>query len=365
MKSNPLLQVRDLGQSVWLDFIRRGMLATGELRRLIRQDGIRGVTSNPAIFEKAITGSHDYDEAIRRLVPLTRNDEFRPMFDQLDGRDGFVSLEVSPHLAADTAGTVREARRLWAELNRPNVLIKVPGTPQGLPAIRELISEGISVNVTLLFGLPRYREVTEAYLAGLEARLKAGKPLQPVASVASFFLSRIDVLVDPILDKKKAAGGELGTLAASLQGQTAIASAKLAYAIYKDVFGGKRFRKLKEAGAHPQRVLWASTGTKNPAYSDVKYVEALIGQETIDTIPLETLDAYRDHGQPALRLEEGMEDAPRVLENLRRLSIDIDQVTQQLEDEGIEKFVKPFDQLMAALREKHAAPSAASQRVTG
>lgn len=366
MKKNPLLKLQSFGQSIWLDFIRRSLMTSGELQRMISEDGLRGMTSNPAIFEKAIDESHDYDEAIRALVQAGRSvadiyealtvedvgqaaDQFRALYEETGGGDGYVSLEVSPRLARDTAGTVKEARRLWAALNRPNVLIKVPATQAGLPAIRQLISEGINVNVTLLFGLERYRAVAEAYIAGLEDRLAQGQPVAGVASVASFFLSRIDVLVDPLLEEKMAGKGPQAEQAKSLRGQVAIASAKVAYKIYQETFGSKRFQALAAQGAKPQRLLWASTSTKNPAYSDVKYVEALIGPDTINTIPLETFNAYKDHGNPAPRLQEGIPEAEAKLRILADLGIDLAQVTQQLEDEGVEKFVKPFDQLMATL----------------
>jgi transaldolase len=369
MNVNRLVRIQDFRQSIWLDFIRRKMLTTGELKRLVEEDGIRGVTSNPAIFEKAIAGSDDYHAAIQSLARegKTTNDiyeilaiqdvrdaadTFRPLFDRLEGQDGFVSLEVSPHLARDTEGTVHEARRLWKALDRPNVLIKVPGTQEGLPAVRQLIGEGINVNVTLLFGLERYRSVAEAYIAGLEDRVAAGKPVDRVASVASFFLSRIDLLIDPVLETVKEQGGPHAQKASQAQGQVAIASAKIAYQIYRDVFSSDRFRKLAHAGARTQRVLWASTSTKNPAYSDVKYVEALIGPDTVNTLPVETVDAYRDHGEPASRLEDGVEEARQVLAGLIDLGVDLQQATQQLEDEGIDKFVKPFDRLLVTLDEK-------------
>ncbi len=372
MVANPLLQLRDFGQSVWLDYIRRQLITSGELRRLIEDDGLCGVTSNPAIFEKAIAGSHDYDEDIRAMAlegksvaeiyqNLTVADirqaaeVFLPLYHKLKGRDGFVSLEVNPHLAHDTEGTIVEARRLWAALEFPNVFIKVPATREGLPAIRQLISEGINVNVTLLFGLPRYESVAEAYIAGLEDRIAAGQPVNRVASVASFFLSRIDVLLDPRLEKIMAAGGPRADEAAALRGQVAIASAKMAYSLYQRIFASERFRRLAAQGARPQRVLWASTGAKNPAYSDVKYVEPLIGPETINTMPLETLHAYRDHGRPASRLEEMLDEAAGVLQRLPALGIDLDQVTQQLEDEGVEKFIKPYDSLMCSLEAKSQA----------
>ena len=366
MKDNPLKQLAALGQSIWLDYIRRDLIVSGELRRLIEEDGLRGMTSNPSIFEKAIVESHDYDEDIRAMAlegkgaeaiyeALSQRDvqsaadEFRPLYDKTDGKDGYVSLEVNPHLAHDTTGTIEEARRLWAALNRPNVFIKVPATADGLPAIQQLISEGISVNVTLLFGLPRYRQVADAYIAGIEARAAQGKPVKHVASVASFFVSRIDALVDPLLEKRIAQGGREADIAKQVHGQVAVASAKMAYQIYKDIFGSARFKKLADKGARAQRLLWASTGTKNPDYSDVKYVESLIGPDTVNTVPVETLDAYRDHGDPKARLEQDVERAGWVLERLPELGISIDKVTQQLEDEGVEKFNKPFDKLMETL----------------
>jgi transaldolase len=372
MSENPLLKLQSFGQSIWLDFLSRALLASGRLKRLIEEDGLRGVTSNPAIFEKAIAGSSEYDDDIRTLARQGKSaaeiyealtvadvqaaaDLFRPVYDRLDGRDGFVSLEVSPHLAYDTEGTIAEARHLWSRLGRPNVFIKVPATKPGLPAIRQLISEGVNVNVTLLFGLPRYREVAEAYIAGLEDRAARGLPLDRVASVASFFLSRIDVLLDPVLERIAQEGGTKGEIARGLIGEVAIASAKVAYQIYKEIYRGERFQRLAWQGARTQRLLWASTSTKNPAYSDVKYVEPLIGPDTINTMPLETLNAYRDHGNPAPRLEEGVEHAYRVLEQLAQVGIDIDQATQQLEEEGVHKFVVPFDSLMALLESKRTA----------
>jgi transaldolase len=369
MKDNPLRQLGTLGQSIWLDYIRRDLIASGGLRRLIEDDGLRGMTSNPSIFEKAIADSHDYDEDIRTMALQGRRtnaiyedisqrdvqsaaDEFRPVYEKTEGKDGFVSLEVNPHIAHDTQGTIQEARRLWGLLNRPNVFIKVPATASGLPAIQQLISEGINVNVTLLFGLPRYRQVADAYIAGIEARAAQGKPVKHVASVASFFVSRIDTLVDPLLDKLLSQGSEEADLAKRMHGQVAIASAKMAYQIYKEIFGGDRFRKLAAQGARVQRLLWASTGTKNPDYGDVKYVEALIGPDTVNTAPLETLDAYRDHGEPKTRLEQDVVQARWVLERLSELGISIDNVTRQLENEGVEKFDKPFDKLMETLAQR-------------
>jgi len=371
MKTTPLNQLEPLGQSIWMDCIGRDLIASGKLRRLIDDDGLRGMTSNPSIFEKAIVDSHDYDDDIRAMALQGKNaqaiyaslsqgdvqnaaDEFRPLYDKTHGKDGYVSLEVNPHLARDTDGTLKEARQLWELLDRPNVFIKVPATEQGLPAIRQLISEGINVNVTLLFGLPRYRQVVESTLAGLEARTARGQSVSHVASVASFFVSRIDTMVDPLLDAIIARGGKEAELAHLVRGQTAIASAKVAYQIYKEMFRGERFEKLAGRGARTQRLLWASTGTKDPAYSDVKYIEALIGPETVNTAPFETIDAYRDHGAPKARLELDVIEANWVMRQLPKLGIAIDEVTRRLEDEGVEKFDKPFDLMLKTLGESHA-----------
>ena len=365
-KTNPLLALAEFGQSVWLDYTRRDLILSGELRRLIEEDGLRGMTSNPSIFEKAIVGSQNYEEDIRAMAfegqtpkmiyeTLSQRDvqgaadEFRSVYDETDARDGYVSLEVNPHLAHDTKGTIVEARRLWRALKRPNVFIKVPATAEGLPAIQQLISEGINVNVTLLFGLPRYRQVTAAYIAGIEERMAKGKSVEHVASVASFFLSRIDTLVDPFLDRLIGRGGTEAEIAKKVRGQVAIASAKMAYQLYKKIFQSERFQKLADQGARVQRLLWASTSTKNPDYSDLKYVESLIGSDTINTVTVETLDAYRRHGESKARLEQGVEQAGWVLQRLPELGINIDQVTQQLEDEGVEKFNQAFDKLMNAL----------------
>jgi transaldolase len=366
LEKNHLKQLGMLGQSIWLDYIRRDLITGGKLRHLIEEDGLRGMTSNPFIFEKAIVGSHDYDADIRTMALDGKDciaiyealsqfdvqgaaDEFRSVYDETDGKDGYVSLEVNPHLAHDTNGTIAEARRLWTELNRPNVSIKIPATTEGLQAIQQLISEGINVNVTLLFGLPRYRQVAEAYITGIEARLAQGKSVKHVASVASLFVSRIDALVDPLLEKIIAQRGDEAQLAMQVHGQVAIASAKVAYQIYKEIFSSDRFKKLTYQGARVQRLLWASTGNKNPDYSDVKYVEALIGADTVNTVPVETLDAYRDHGEPKARLEQDTEEADWVLQRLPALNINIDKVTQQLEEEGVDKFNHPFDELMETL----------------
>jgi transaldolase len=372
MKNNPLLELQSLGQSIWIDFISRGIIASGELKRMIEEDGVSGVTSNPSIFEKAIVKSDDYDELIRVLTLQGKTadevyqsltvediqmvaDALRPTYERTDGQDGFVSLEVSPALAHDTQGTIDEARLLWSLVDRPNSMIKVPATREGIPAIKQLIGEGININITLLFGLPRYQEVVNAYLDGLEILAGKGRNLQNVASVASFFLSRIDVLLDPLLEKKKLSSGAEADIASILHGEVAIASAKVAYQLYKEIFQSDRFTKLAKQGARTQRLLWASTSTKNPTYSDTKYIEPLIGQDTINTLPVETLDAYRDHGQPHLSLEENISRAYHVLNKLSSVGIDLDAATQQLEDEGVEKFVSALDRLMLSLNEKQAA----------
>jgi transaldolase len=369
MGQNPLLKLQTYGQSIWMDFIERRIIRSGKLKKLIEEDGLRGVTSNPKIFEEAIGETGDYDEAIQAWAVKGKEareiyealaiediqgaaDLFRPTYDRLEGGDGFVSLEVNPHLAHDTKGTVAEARRLWASVRRPNIFIKVPATSEGLPAIRQLIGEGINVNVTLLFGLPRYRKVAKAYIAGLKDRSANGKEVRSVASVASFFLSRIDVLVDPLLEKRMKEESVQSAEAKYLRGNVAIASAKIAYQMYREIFKDGSFRDLASRGAHPQRVLWASTGTKNPEYSDIKYVEPLIGPETVNTMPLKTIDAYRDHGNPAPRLGEGIEESRNVLARLAGLGIEIDQVTQQLEEEGVEKFNQPYDALLKSIEKK-------------
>ncbi len=365
MTTNPLRKLQSLGQSIWLDDIGRELIGSGELRRLIEADGLSGITSNPAIFERSITGSRGYDEDIRTMAlqgkaPMaiyealsqrdvrSAADELMPRYESTDAADGYVSLEVNPHLAHDADGTVAEARRLWAALDRPNVMIKVPATVEGLLAIRQLIREGINVNATLLFGLPRYHQVADAYIGGLEDRVAQGGSPMHVASVASFFVSRIDQLVDPLLEELVVRDGVLARSAQRLLGQVAIASAKSAYRIYRDAFGG-RFEGLREGKARTQRLLWASTGTKNPAHEDTKYVEALIGADTVNTLAPETLAAYRDHGDPRARLGVDAGQSATILSTLATLGIGIDQVTQRLEDEGVRKFTLPFDKLLATL----------------
>ena len=361
--------MRTLGQSIWLDYIRRDLIAGGELRRLICEDGLLGMTSNPSIFENAIAHSHEYDDDIRNMAlggkdsmaiyeALSQCDvqsaarEFCPVYNETEGKDGYVSLEVNPHLAYDTKETIAEARRLWTALNRPNVLIKVPATTEGIKAVKQLISDGINVNVTLIFGLQRYQQVAEAYITGLEERFAKGMPVKDVSSVASFFVSRIDVLVDSMLEKTIAQGNDEAQLAEQLLGQVAIASAKSAYQIYKVIFNSNRFKKLSDLGARTQRLLWASTGTKNPNHSDVKYVEALIGADTVNTIPVNTLDAYRDHGDPKPRIEHDTDGAKQILLKLQSLGINLNSVAQQLEEEGVEKFSHSFDSLINTLEKK-------------
>jgi transaldolase/transaldolase/glucose-6-phosphate isomerase len=359
---NRVKQIHSFGQSIWLDFIARNIIQNGELKRLIDEDGVRGVTSNPAIFEKAITSGTDYDADIAELSDKTEDNEeiffgvaikdiqaacdlFKGIHDESNGEDGFVSLEVSPFLALDTEGTTRQAAELWKKVDRKNVMIKIPGTKPGLEAIRQSIAHGININVTLLFGLPRYEEVAEAYISGLEDHLAAGHSIDHIRSVASFFLSRIDVIVDPMLDEKGAP---------ELKGEVAIASAKKAYEIYKRIFSGPRWEKLVAKGANPQRLLWASTSSKNPSFKDTKYVEALIGPETVDTVPLETIEAFRDHGILANTLEQDTDKATATLEKLKAVGINIDEITQKLEDEGIEKFNKPFEKLLQAIEDQKA-----------
>ena len=361
MSSNKVKKIQDFEQSIWLDFIDRNLLSSGQLQKLIEEDGIKGLTSNPAIFEKAISSGTAYDEDIKKLAANEKDNEaifykmavsdiqraadvLMQVYDEnVKGADGYISLEVSPYLAKDTNNTIKQAVELWEAIDRKNAMIKIPGTQEGLPAIRTCISKGININVTLLFGLERYEAVTEAYIAGLEDRVKQGKAINEIASVASFFLSRIDILIDPLLEEKGA--GEL-------KGEVAIASAKMAYEIYKRVFTGERFLKLKEKGATPQRLLWASTSNKNPSSPDTRYVEALIGPKTVDTIPMETLEAFRDHGKANNTLEEGTEKASQLLERLKEAGINLLVVTQKLEDEGIDKFIKPYDKILQAIEKQ-------------
>lgn len=376
---NPLQELAAQGQSIWLDYIRRGMTRSGELARLVEHDGLRGMTSNPAIFQKSITGSDDYHDVLGELVGNPEleakqiferlavvdvreaADVLRPVYDATDALDGYVSLEVSPSLAFDAEGTIEEARRLWAAVGRPNLMIKVPGTPPGLRAIEQLIAEGINVNVTLIFAQAAYRDIALAYVAGLERRAAAGGDLRRVASVASFFVSRIDAEIDGRLDRMRAASKDPKVHARIdlLRGQAAVANAKLAYRIYQGVIGSERWQALAARGARPQRLLWASTGTKDPRYSDVKYVDELVGPDTVNTVPPQTFEAFRDHGRPRPALLEGVDAAPAVIEGLARLGIDLAEVTALLLEQGVVLFEDAMDALLgsiAELQRRHRGP---------
>src|SRR5262245_15185300 len=371
---NPVKALENHGQAVWLDFLARGFVAKGDLKKLIDTDGVKGVTSNPAIFEKAIGSSDEYDSSIAKALKKgdrsvadlfeavavediqAAADVLRPVYDATKGGDGFVSLEVSPYLANDTKGTIAEARRLWKDVHRKNLMVKVPATEEGLPAIEALIGEGISINITLLFSQKVYREVAEAYIAGLEKYVGKGGDPAHVASVASFFVSRIDTSVDKQLDEKIAKANDPSEKErlAALKGKVAIANAKLAYQDYKDLFAGPRWEKLAAKGAKPQRLLWASTGTKNKDYSDVLYVEELIGPNTVNTVPPATLDAFRDHGTPRDSLEENIEDAKHVLEELEKSGISLDAITDELVKDGVKLFADAADKLYGAVAQKRA-----------
>lgn len=367
---NPLLELIKYGQSYWLDNLTRAMLKDGTLQKRVETQGLRGVTSNPAIFNKAISSSTDYDAQIAQLVQAQRSiediyeqlvvtdvqdacDVLRPVYNASDGADGFVSLEVSPYLAHDTEGTMREARHLFQAVNRPNVFIKIPGTPAGVPAIEQMLYEGLNINITLLFSLQSYEAVAQAYIRAMERRAGEGKPVQNVASVASFFLSRIDVLVDQLLGHRIQPGGGTGPWPEQLVGQVAVANAKLAYQSFKTIFNGARWQALATRGARVQRPLWASTSTKDPLYSDVCYVEPLIGPHTVNTMPDETIDAFADHGVIVENsVEANVEEARQMLHDLSAVGVDLDFVTQQLLHEGVQKFIDPFDALMRTLAVK-------------
>jgi transaldolase len=355
-------RLADLGQAVWLDFIRRSLMTSGQLQALV-DDGLRGMTSNPTIFEKAIAGSEDYDPDLERLARDGGSVEeiyealaiadirsaagvLRPVYDRTVGLDGYVSLEVNPKLAHDTDGTVAEARRLFAALDRPNVMIKVPATPAGIPAIETLVGDGLNINVTLIFSLDHYRAVALAYIAGLEKLAASGGDLARVASVASFFVSRIDTAVDRQLEQIQAQGP--GTL----QGRIAIASAKVAYALFGEIFAGPRWARLAAQGARVQRPLWASTSTKNPAYPDTMYVDELIGPDTVNTMPPDTLDAFREHGVVRRTVDTHVDEAQGQLARLAELGVDLEAVTQKLQDEGVASFAASFDSLLDSIRQK-------------
>ncbi len=364
---NPLKALLEFGQSPWMDYIRRDLLTSGGLKKMIQEDGLMGMTSNPTIFEKAITGSKDYADilespeakklnakgvyekiAIRDVQDAT--DIFKSVYQQTKRRDGYVSLEVAPTLANDTQATLEEARRLWKSVGRENVMIKVPGTKEGLPAIRQLLEEGININITLLFAQSVYEEVAEAFLAALEARVKKGQDISHVASVASFFVSRIDSLIDGQIDAKLKTETDPNkrALLTGLQGKVAIANAKLTYRKYQELFGGARWKALAAKGAQTQRLLWASTSTKNPKYRDVMYVEELIGKDTVDTIPPATFDAFRDHGRVRPSLTENVDEAAKVMASLEKAGISMKEVTEKLVVDGVKLFADAFKQLLEA-----------------
>lgn len=368
---NRLTKLIEYGQSYWLDNLTRGKIHSGELEDRVKNQGLRGITSNPKIFMKAITESDDYDEQIQHLAEQRHSpgeiyeklvvqdvqdacDVLKPLYDETDGLDGYVSLEVSPYLAHDTEGTIEEARRLFDEVDRPNCFIKIPGTLAGIPAIEQMLYEGVNINITLLFSIQRYREVANAYIRAMERRASEGQPLKNVASVASFFLSRIDVLVDELLHHRLVPGSksDKATQVEALLGNVAIASAKVAYQAFKEIFGSARWKLLAEKGARVQRPLWASTSTKNPEYSDVRYVDALIGPHTVNTLPDKTIEAFADHGTlEENAVEADLEDSYLQLERLSEVGIDLGHVTQRLTDEGIQKFISPFDKLLDTIEE--------------
>lgn len=364
--TNPLRTLLDYGQSMWLDYIRRDLITSGSLKKMIEDDGLRGMTSNPSIFEKAIGDSSLYDDMLKSLAArpdldaTSRYEQIAirdiqdvadillPVYNQSQFRDGYVSLEVSPLLALKTKETTDEARRLWKAVNRPNVMIKVPGTAEGLPAIRQLIGEGININVTLLFAQEVYEKVAEAYIAGLEDLAKRGGDLKKMASVASFFISRIDTLVDSMIDDKlkSTPGAQQQSLLKSLKGKVAIANGKLTYQRYQHIFSGSRWEALAAKGAQTQRVLWASTSTKNPEYRDVMYVEELIGPDTVDTMPPATVDAFRDHGKVRNSLTEDVPAAQKVMDDLAKSGISIKEVTAKLTTDGVKLFADAFHKLL-------------------
>jgi len=365
MTHTKLHALADAGQSVWLDYIQRSLITSGGLQSYIDK-GLRGITSNPSLFEEAIADSHDYDEQIQQLAlqdkaaqeiyeELTVEDArmaagvLRPVFDETDGADGFFSLEVNPHLAHDKQGTIHEATRLFALVDRPNVMIKVPATTEGVAAFQELIEEGVNINVTLMFSLAQYDAIAEAYIAAMEKRAENVYHLKQIASVASIFVSRLDTKVDKMLDAFVTPKAE------ALKGQIAIANAKMAYQHYKEYFQSDRWQRLAEKGARVQRVLYGSTGTKNPDYPDVMYVENLIGRNTVNTVPPKTLEGFLDHGNIALTLEQGLNEAREQLNSLPELGINLDDVTQELLDEGVENFIKPYDSLLKTINEKKTA----------
>ena len=372
---NPLVELQKQGQSIWYDNIRRLLLENGDIARKISEDGLRGMTSNPTIFEKAITGSADYNDDMRRLIGagtgVTEVYEglamadirsaaalFAPVYERTEKLDGYVSFEVSPLLASDTEGTVAEAKRLWQALDRPNVMIKIPATPEGIPAIRRSIADGININVTMMFAHENYEEVADAFISGLEDRAAAGLSVDHIASVASVFVSRIDTLIDKQLEERMAgADGDRKARLAALLGKVGMANSKLIYQSFKRIFASDRFAKLEARGAQVQRPLWASTGTKNPKYSDVLYVEGLIGPRTVNTLPPQTYDAFRDHGRVRPTLEENLPEAERTIQELAAVGIDLPKNMLQLQDDGVKLFADSFGSLTASITSKQAALS--------
>jgi transaldolase len=372
MNKNPLIGLKELGQSAWLDNLSRRLIHSGELKRFIDEYGFSGITSNPTIFQKAISGSTDYDTSLRRMIDKGINDEKElflglaiedvsngaemlwPTYQSTNGLDGFVSIEVSPDLAYDTDATISEAKRLFSTIGKKNILVKVPATKQGLPAIEQLISEGVNINVTLLFSVRRYEEVAESYLRGLEKRMSKGQPINEIASVASFFVSRVDTLTDKLLETRLSSvtsRAEKDKIA-SLFGKAAVANAKIAYKKYKSIFSGKRFLTLNERGGHTQRILWGSTGTKNPKYSDIKYVEELIAPDSINTMPEATIEAFKNHGQAKITIGDHLEEAERLFQELKSVGIEINDVTEQLESEGVKLFSDSFFSLLKEIAKK-------------
>ncbi len=370
---NPTVDVQQYGQSFWYDNISREMIQSGELQNLLDNFGVLGMTSNPTIFEKAIGHGTAYDEAIRGAVDLTTDQIFdklaiddiqhaadllRPIFERTHGIDGYISLEVSPLLAGNTAETLSEAKRLFKEVNRPNVMIKIPGTPEGLPAIEEALFAGVNINITLLFGVENYLQVVDRYISALERRVAAGLPVDKIASVASFFLSRIDNIVDKQLENniREAQGRDIPRVTANsdLLGKAAIANAKVAYKRFKEIFYGERFAKLRATGAQVQRPLWASTSTKNPAYADTMYLEALIGPDTVNTVPPATLVAFKDHGKVAPTLDQDLDGAEATLAKLAEVGVNLDMVTHQLQVDGVESFTDSFRKLIEGVAGKVA-----------
>ena len=369
--TNPLLQLKTQGQSVWYDTIDRGQLVSGLFKRLLDEDGIVGVTSNPTIFQKSISHGDAYDEQITQIIKQRKStseiyealvikdittvaDMLRPIYDRTNRQDGFVSLEVSPDLAHDTEESLSEARRFWKMVDRPNLMIKIPATPEGIPAVQQALTEGININITLIFSLDSYREVADAYISALEDRNAEGKDISHIASVASFFVSRVDTLVDQLLEDKIKATSDSAEQQKlkSLEGKAAIANARLVYQEFTRIFHTPRFETLKHSGAHVQRPLWASTSTKNPAYRDVLYAEELIGPDTVDTMPLETIENFRDHGRVSRTVENDIQQAKDVFAALEKVGIHYDQVTKQLQDEGVQKFADSFHALFQGIESK-------------